>query len=186
MLRLCSTSKVRQEILRNFGIPFIAGDNGFDEEALVIGIESPKAFAYAAAAGKHQSALRRYGLEIPLLIADSVVCCNGILQRKAKDQEEALVFLKAQSGGSLSVISCTILHAKSFCCMDLSATHYTLEHFKQDTVESYLQSGLWRDKAGAVMLEGFHKDFIKTQIGSTTNAMGLHIEMLLPFLKEAS
>ena len=74
MLRLCSTSCVRQRILSSFGIPFIVSENGFDEEQLCS--ESPKAFAYAAALGKHQSALKQYGLELPLLIADSVVSCN--------------------------------------------------------------------------------------------------------------
>lgn len=186
MLRLCSTSKVRQEILKIFGIPFVVSDSGFDEEILeaTLKAESPKVFAYTAALGKYTSALRQYGLEIPLLIVDSVVSCNGILQRKAKSEAQALAFLEAQSGGILSVISCAILHCKAFYYMDLSATHYVLECFGKNEMESYLQSGLWRDKAGAVMVEGFHKGFIKEQIGSTHNAMGLHIEALLPFLKD--
>lgn len=184
MLRLCSTSKVRQEILRNFGIPFVVSDNGFDEEILESKIKSPRDFAYMAALGKYQSALERYGLEIPLLIVDSVVSCDGVLQRKAKSEAEALEFLKAQSGGVLSVLSCAILHSEVFYCIDLSATHYVLDHFNKEVMESYLQSGLWRGKAGAVMVEGFHKNFIKQQIGSTHNAMGLQIEVLLPFLKD--
>lgn len=181
MLRLCSTSKVRQEILRNFRIPFVVNDNGFDEESLKI--ESPSSFAYMAALSKYTSVLERYGLEIPLLVVDSVVSCKGILQRKAKSEEEALMFLKAQSGGTLSVISCAILHCEAFYYTDLSATHYELNYFRQSDMESYLQSELWKGKAGAVMVEGFHKDFIKKQVGSTHNAMGLHIEALLPFLR---
>ncbi|TLD80297.1 septum formation inhibitor Maf [Helicobacter sp. MIT 11-5569] len=183
MLRLCSTSKVRQEILQSFKIPFVASDSGFDEETL--NAESPKTFAYEAALGKYASALECYGLEIPLLIADSVVSCNGILQRKAKNAEEANAFLQAQSGGILSVISCAILHCSAFYYMDMSATHLVLEIFDKNAMESYLKSGLWKNKAGAVMIEGFHKHFIKKQIGTTYNAMGLNIEALLPFLKEA-
>lgn len=186
MLRLCSTSKVRQEILKQARIPFITSDSGFDEEKLemALKIESPKNFAYAAAIGKHQSALERYGLDMPLLIADSVVSCDGVLQRKARNSAEAFAFLNAQSGGVLSVISCAILHSKAFYCVDLSVTHYVLEYFREDEIEAYLQSGLWQGKAGAVMVEGFHKAFIKEQIGSTYNAMGLHIEALLLFLKD--
>lgn len=56
MLRLCSTSCVRQNILSSFGIPFVVSENGFDEEQLCL--ESHKSFAYAAALGKHQSALK--------------------------------------------------------------------------------------------------------------------------------
>lgn len=181
MLRLCSSSLVRQEILSNAGIPFILAENGFDEEQL--SNNCPKSFAYQAALGKATYAKERYGLEIPLLIADSVVSCDGILQRKAKSMQEARDFLLAQSGGIVSVISCMILYAKQFSYVDLNQTCFSLDTFKQQDMESYLQSGVWRGKAGAVMVEGFHKRYIKSQTGATSNAMGLHIESLLPFLK---
>ncbi|WP_297601663.1 Maf family protein [uncultured Helicobacter sp.] len=47
-----------------------------------------------------------------------------------------------------------------------------------------MQSGLWANKAGAVMIEGFHQNYLKRQVGATSNAMGLHIESLLPFLRK--
>lgn len=181
MLRLCSTSCVRQRILSSFGIPFIVSENGFDEEQLCS--KSPKAFAYAAALGKHQSALKQYGLELPLLIADSVVSCNGILQRKAKDQAQARAFLRAQSGGVASVISCAVLHLEKFFYVNVSQTHFEFGEFNEEAMESYLQSNAWRNKAGAVMVEGFHQKYIKKQIGTTSNALGLPMESLLPFLK---
>jgi septum formation protein len=42
---------------------------------------------------------------------------------------------------------------------------------------------LWKDKAGACMVEGFCKKYIKSQIGLTSTAMGLSIEKLIPYLK---
>lgn len=181
MLRLCSTSKVRQEILKKLGVPFIVGESDFNEEQLKI--KSPRMFAYQATLGKHKKALEKYGLELPLLIADSVVSCNGALQRKARSVKEARDFLCLQSGGTLSVISCAILHSQAFYCLDISVTHFTLDFFNQKDIEDYLSSDVWQNKAGAVMIEGFHKKYIKTQIGTTYNAMGLNIEALLPFLR---
>lgn len=181
MLRLCSASRVRQEILKSFGVPFVVGESDFDEEQLKI--KSPRMFAYEAALGKHKKALEKYGLELPLLIADSVVSCKGNLQRKARNVKEARDFLCLQSGGALSVISCVILHSQAFYYLDLSATHFTLDSFEQKDVEDYLRSNIWKNKAGAVMIEGFHRKSIKTQIGTTYNAMGLNIEALLPFLR---
>ena len=182
MLRLCSTSCVRQKILSDFGIPFVVSENGFDEEQL--SIESPRDFAYMAALGKHKSALEQYGLELPLLIADSVVSCNGILQRKAKNLAQARAFLEAHSGGIVSVISCAVLHSNKFFCVNISQTSFWLAEFGKEAMESYLQSDAWRNKAGAVMVEGFHQKYIQEQRGTTLNAMGLPMESLLPFLKE--
>lgn len=182
MVRLCSSSLVRQEILKDFKIPFIVGENGFDEEQLTW-IE-PLRFAYYATIGKYQSAFKKYGLELPLLIVDSVVSCNGVLQRKAQSIDIAREFLNAQSGGELSVITCAILQSHTFCYMDLSQTSFKLGEFCGMDLEKYLQSGNWRGKAGAVMVEGFHKNYILKQCGTTHNAMGLNIEGLLPFLKQ--
>ena len=56
--------------------------------------------------------------------------------------------------------------------------------FGKEAMESYLQSDAWRNKAGAVMVEGFHQKYIQEQRGTTLNAMGLPMESLLPFLKE--
>lgn len=65
MLRLCSASKSRKQILEAHRIPFVQCDNGFDEEQLPL--DKPKSFVYQAALGKHKSALDLYGLESPLL-----------------------------------------------------------------------------------------------------------------------
>ncbi|WP_297811438.1 septum formation inhibitor Maf [uncultured Helicobacter sp.] len=181
MLRLCSTSIVRKQILKAHKIPFIQCDNGFDEEQLPL--DKPKNFVYQAALGKHKSALMLYGLESPLLIVDSVIDCGGILQRKAKNEAEAREFLEAQNGKTFKILTCAILHCSKFFYVDLSQTCFELFPFVPQDLESYLKSGAWKNKAGAVMVEGFHQNYIKCQIGTTSNAMGLNIESLLPFLR---
>ena len=182
MLRLCSASKSRKQILEAHRIPFVQCDNGFDEEQLPL--DKPKSFVYQAALGKHKSALDLYGLESPLLIVDSVIDCGGVLQRKAKNKAEASVFLESQNGKSLTILTCAILHCEQFFYMDLSQTYFELFPFAPQDLESYLHSGLWANKAGAVMIEGFHQNYLKRQVGATSNAMGLHIESLLPFLRK--
>lgn len=183
MLRLCSTSIVRKQILEEYGIPFIQCDNGFDEEQLPL--DKPESFVYQATLGKHKSALSLYGLDLPLLIVDSVIDCQGILQRKAKNKAEACKFLESQSGKTLKILTCSILHCRRFFYMDLSQTSFEFFPFAQQDLEFYLKSDLWQNKAGAVMVEGFHKNYIKQQVGATSNAMGLNIESLLPFLRNA-
>lgn len=181
MLRLCSTSLSRAQILKDNKIAFIQCDNGFDEEKLES--SSPKSFVYNAALGKHKKAFQTYGLELPLLVVDSVIECAGSLQRKPKNQQEAQAFLQAQSENSIHILSCCILHSQRFYFVHLGKTSYEFSRFDSRDLEAYLKSQQWQDKAGAVMVEGFHKKYIKKQMGSTSNAMGLHFEAIKPFLE---
>ncbi len=182
MLRLCSASKSRKQILEYHKIPFIQCDNGFDEEQL--SVDKPSDFVYQATLGKHKSALKLYGLEFPLLVVDSVIDCEGVLQRKAKNEVEAREFLESQSGKILKILTCAILHCRQFFYINLSQTCFEFLSFESQDLESYLKSGAWANKAGAVMVEGFHRNYIKHQVGATSNAMGLNIESLLPFLRK--
>ena len=54
--------------------------------------------------------------------------------------------------------------------------------FDEDDLERYIASNLWRDKAGAMMIEGFNKKYIKYQKGNKPTAMGLDIVNLKAFL----
>ncbi len=182
MIRLCSNSLVRQGILREYGIPFVLGENFFNEESITE--SNPARFVYQATMGKHRSALECYGLELPILVADSVVCTQGVLQRKAKNAQEAHLFLQKQSGKALCVLSCAIFHAEEIYVLSLNQTCFELAEFLEKDLREYLESGLWRDKAGAVMVEGFHRKYIQRQRGSFSNAMGLDMESLLPFIRK--
>jgi septum formation protein len=66
--------------------------------------------------------------------------------------------------------------------VDISATHYKFAKFNEDDLESYLQSRLWQGKAGACMVEGFCKPYIKEVIGYESCAMGLSVEVLRPWI----
>ncbi len=181
MLRLCSTSLSRGQILKNHKITFIQCDNGLDEEKLQS--SNPQSCVYHAARRKHKKALQTYGLELPLLVVDSVIECANTLQRKPKNQKEAQTFLQAQSGNSIHILSCCILHSQRFYFVHLGKTSYEFSCFDKEDLEAYLKSQQWQNKAGAVMVEGFHKKYIKKQIGSTSNAIGLHFEAIKPFLE---
>ena len=73
---------------------------------------------------------------------------------------------------------------KSKICelIDLSSTDYLFLPFDEQSLDAYLQSDEWRGKAGACMVEGFCKSYIKEVRGLESTAMGLSVEKLLPFL----
>jgi len=177
---LGSSSITRAELLTKFGIPFIQRDAGFDEESLRIA--DPAHFVYHATKGKMQSYLEHYNLEMPVLCADTVVTANGQILRKAKDRADAKRILEAQSGNTVSILTCMIYKSKTIELIDLSTTDYLFLPFEPKALQDYLESDEWKGKAGACMVEGFCKSYIKEVVGLESTAMGLSVEKLLPFL----
>lgn len=177
---LASGSITRAQILDAYKIPFIQRNSEFDEERLCI--ENPAHFVYHATKGKMQSYLDAWDLSIPVLCADTVVSANGMILRKAKDKEDARKILKLQSGNKVSILTCMIYKSLSVELIDLSSTEYLFSSFDESELEAYLEGDAWQGKAGACMVEGFCKPYIKEVIGLESTAMGLSVEKLIPFL----
>lgn len=181
LIRLGSNSPTRAIILKNFGIDFIQNGGDFDEDSITT--TNPKSFCYEATVGKFQELYKKYGVEdMPLLVADSVVMCEGKLLRKAKDLDDAISMLELQSGNKTSVITCMIYKSKEKELVDISITTYEFNEFDKKYMQEYLDSGECFGKAGAIMVEGFCKPYIKNVVGYESCAMGLCVEKLIPFL----
>ena len=181
MVRLCSHSFTRAKLLKDFNIDFIQSPIDFNEEQ--IPQNNPKSFVYNVAKGKLESALKKYPLDLPILVADTVVSANGKILRKAKSLEEAREILKEQSGNEVSIITATFLKSKKLDFSDISTTTYKFEEFDLKDLEEYLNTKEWEGKAGACMVEGFCKKYIKETKGLESNAMGLPVEKIKPFLE---
>ena len=177
MIRLGSNSQTRAVILKSHGIDFIQNGGNFDEDS--IKTLNPKSFVYQATLGKYNELIRKYGCEdMPLLVADSVVTSNGELLRKAKDENDARRMLNLQSASETSVITCMIYKSKQKELIDISITTYEFLEFSKKDIEDYIKSGECFGKAGAIMVEGFCKPYIKTVKGYESTAMGLCVEKL--------
>ncbi len=181
MLRLCSTSETRAMLLRDAGLEFIQESVDFDEDAIVA--SSPKNFVYQATVGKYKANLKVFGCEdYPLLVADTVVTSQGQILRKARCVDDARNILMTQSGNITSIVTCMIYETPRQKLIDISQTDYIFSNFDQDDLERYLDSGEWRGKAGACMVEGFCKSYIKEVRGFESTAMGLSVEVLKSLL----
>jgi len=181
MICLCSSSESRALLLKSFGIDFIQKSADYDEEQITTTIA--KDFVYTASKGKLEAAIREFGLDMPLLCADTVIAAaDGSILRKAKDIDDARRILKIQSGSTISIISSLHYKSKTLAFSDISATHYHFAPFKEADLDAYLESGLWRGKAGGCMVEGFCKKYIKSVDGFESTAMGLQVEVLMPWI----
>lgn len=182
-IRLCSSSQTRAMLLEKAGIDFIQESVDFDEESIVA--SCPKNFVYQATLGKYKANLKAFGFEeYPLLVADTVVTSQGHILRKARCKDDARNILYTQSGNITSIITCMIYHSKKQKIIDISKTDYLFDEFNQELLEAYLESGEWRGKAGACMVEGFCKSYIKEVKGYESTAMGLSVEVLQTFMEK--
>jgi len=181
MLRLASSSQTRAMLLENVNIAFFQESVDFDEDKIIA--TSPKNFVYQATLGKYQANLQAFGSEdYPLLVADTVVTARGQILRKARCVDDARNILMTQSGNITSIVTCMIYHSKEKKIIDISQTDYLFQKFDMDALDDYLESGEWRGKAGACMVEGFCKAYIKEVRGFESTAMGLNTDLLKRFI----
>ena len=181
MIRLASASITRAELLRAASIPFLQESVDFDEDSIIA--PTPKNFVYQATLGKYKVNLEKFGCsDYPLLVADTVVTAHGKILRKAKDEADARQILQMQSGSDVAIITCMIYKTLRLELIDISATHYFFNVFEPEAIDRYLKSGDWQGKAGACMVEGFCKAYVREVRGYESTAMGLCIEELKPFL----
>jgi septum formation protein len=181
MLRLCSSSVTRAQLLSSAHISFFQESIDFDEDSIIA--RTPKNFVYQATLGKYRVNFEKFGCaDFPLLVADTVVTAQGKILRKAKDDADARMILETQSGREVAIITCMIYKTPQLELMDISSTQYFFDVFNLDDVDKYIASGDWRGKAGACMVEGFCKPYIREVRGYESTAMGLSVEVLKPFL----
>ncbi len=184
MILLASSSETRAAILREAGVEFVQKGVDFEEELLFERYSSPKSLVYAVARGKLNRAVELFGNR-PIIVADTVVAVGETVLTKASNEKEARKFLSLQSGSRVEILTATLFYSKRALFEDLSVTIYRFERFEEEEIERYIRSGRWRGKAGACMVEGFCKKYIKNVSGFESCARGLSIEKLLPFLKYA-
>ena len=180
MLRLASSSETRAMLLKEAGIAFMQESVDFDEESIIA--TSPKNFVYQATMGKYNANLKAFGYsDYPLLVADTVVTARNQILRKARCVDDARNILMTQSGNTTSIVTCMVYHSKEQKIIDISQTDYLFEKFDMIDLDNYLESGEWRGKAGACMVEGFCKSYIKEVRGFESTAMGLNTNLLKVF-----
>lgn len=181
MIRLGSNSPTRAKILQDNHVDFIQNGGSFDEDSITT--KNPLEFVKEATKGKFNELFSKYGCDdMPLLVSDTVVTCEGKLLRKAKDLNDARAMLELQSNNKTTIITCMIFKSNDTYIFDISQTTYEFFEFKSDDLEDYIKSKNCMGKAGAITVEDFCKPYIKSVDGYESTAMGLCVEKLLPFL----
>ena len=181
-LVLASASPRRREILTSLGIPF---------EVLVPGVEertegSPDEVVIENALRKARAgaALAPDALVIG---CDTEVVLEGRVLGKPEDEAAARERLEALSGRTHEVLSgLAIAEPGGGERTALERSLVTFRTLDQDTVELYLASEEWRDRAGGYAIQGLGSVLVEKLQGDFSNVVGLPVGALLRMAPELS
>jgi septum formation protein len=181
LLVLASASPRRREILAALGIGF---------EVVVPEIEEaregrPEELVLENALRKARAGLREVGEGRLVLGVDTDVVLDGRVLGKAGDEDEARARLESLSGRTHEVLSGVALVAeRSPERTSLARTEVTFRRLDSPTVELYLRSGEWRDRAGAYAIQGLGSILVERLEGDFSNVVGLPVGTLLALAPE--
>lgn len=186
---LASASARRLDLLAQIGLtPDLVDPADIDES--VLNVESPRAHAARLASEKAALVAARHG-EALVLAADTVVACGRRILPKAETPEQARDCLRLLSGRRHLVLSavCLVLPAGGATERTVRAriveTAVRFKRLEVGEVETYIQQGEWRGKAGGYAIQGHAATFVAWINGSYSNVVGLPLFETHALLKSA-
>lgn len=110
-----------------------------------------------------------------VLCADTTVALGRRIMGKPDDEKQAAEFLLAMSGRRHRVITALAVARGDRIWQSDVVTHVKMKRLSDDELNSYLNSGDWRGKAGGYGIQGPAGAFIPWIQGSYSAVMGLPV-----------
>ena len=178
---LASSSPRRGELFALFRLPYRCVSADLNENQLPD--ENPTDYVKRLALQKGEA----INAENLVLSADTIVVCEGEVLGKPANDHEAQEMLRRMRGKSHSVLTALALRQKStgLLLQDVCHTQVLMRTYSDTEIESYIQSGDYRDKAGGYAIQ--HKAFhpVAAVRGCFANVMGLPLCNLTCLLQHA-
>jgi septum formation protein len=121
---------------------------------------------------------------------DTEVVLDGRLLGKAAGRTEARERLEALGGRTHTVLSGIVLHGAARSGGEpversgVALTEVTFRELDRTTLETYLASGEWQDRAGAYAIQGLGSILVERVEGDFSNVVGLPVRLLLELAPE--
>ncbi len=184
-LILASKSPRRASLMREYGYDVRIVESPNEEpDASAIG-KSPGETAEAISLFKAERVATLVGNGV-ILAGDTVVARDGLFFGKPVDRADAHRILSSISGTTHEVITGVTL-------LDVTTNRRTIRHdvtavtmrpLRGRELETYLDTGAWRGKAGAYGIQDKADAFIERYEGSFTNVVGFPMELIVDMLTE--
>jgi septum formation protein len=171
---LASRSPQRREILSRLGVEFEVVDPEVEE----LGEGEPEAVVLENARRKAGAVERPGALVIG---CDTEVLIDGEVLGKAGNEGQARNHLKRLSGRQHEVLSGLVLVGPDAGQVRSGVARSTVSFRELDEkdIESYVESGEWRERAGGYAIQGLGSRLVAGVEGETANVIGLPVRLLL-------
>jgi septum formation protein len=182
MLVLASRSPQRRAILETLGVEFRSHPTEVveTEEGLPREAARSNALAKARAAGDET-----VGGEDVVVGVDTIVALDHDIYGKPRDRDHARGTLRALSGVRHSVVSAVaVLVPDRGERVALATTEVTFRRLDEPTIDWYVASEEWRDRAGGYAIQGRGAALVERIDGDYTNVVGLPVVVLLELLPD--
>ena len=177
---LASSSPRRREILENLGLSFEIIKPVADESS---DLTDPAALTELLAKRKAEAAekIKNDGL---IIGCDTVVCADGEILGKPRDEDDAKRMIKKLSGRRHEVVSGICLIHRGRCVTAHEISYVDFCEMNENEIESCVRYGAPMDKAGGYAVQGFASLYIKGIVGDYFNVVGLPVNLLYRKLRE--
>ncbi|MCG3179157.1 MAG: Septum formation protein Maf [Phycisphaerae bacterium] len=178
-LTLVSNSPQRAMLLRQAGYRFEVVPPALHEPEARSPKLTPAEHAQALAYFKARSVADRYPDRL-LLGADTIVAVGDEVLGKPAGRDDARRMLRLITSAPHRVITGVALLApmQGHRVIADAVTEVFMRPLADGEMEAYLDSGAWQDKAGAYGLQAGADAFVQRIDGSTSNVIGLPMELL--------
>jgi len=115
-----------------------------------------------------------------IIAGDTVATRDGVVFGKPVDRDDAGRILRALAGTTHEVVTgVTLLDGRSGARqIEHEVTRVTMKPLSERDIESYLDTGLWKGKAGAYGVQDHGDAFVTRIDGSFTNVVGFPMELI--------
>jgi septum formation protein len=173
-LILASASPQRRAILARLGVAFEVRPTGVPELA----DGDPEAVAIENALRKARAAADPERDELVLAV-DTLVELDGCIYGKPPGESAARQTLQALAGATHTVISGLALLDGSGERIALARTSVSFRELEPSTIDWYLATGEWRERAGGYAIQGAGAALVREICGDYENVVGLPLAALL-------
>lgn len=178
-LVLASASARRAQLLRDAGYCFRVLKSHLPEPSRRPASVPIRAWPVCLALHKAQSAAARIKSRAIVIGADTIVVHDGRIINKAANRRHAREILESLSGSTHEVITGLVLLYDHECRMESVVSVCRMKQLTERRLIAYLDSNLWRGKAGAYGIQDSPDDpFVQLISGERTNVMGLPMDTL--------
>ncbi len=181
---LASASPRRKELLEEYGLEFDITPADIDEN-VPSGV-TPRDVAKILATQKADSVARKlYDGEV-VIGADTIVAIGDEILGKPVDKDDGLAMLRSLSGNTHQVITgvSIIDTATKQLIAAVEVTEVEFRELSESEIIGYVESGEGEDKAGGYAIQGSGGLFVKATLGSTSNVIGMPIELFKRMLAD--